>query len=63
MEITRIWVDSKLKDFFIESKNMESGFGRETYVFLKLEYTRSHTIALIHAIECPRIAGAFWKLP
>ena len=43
MPITGIWLDSRLKEIFIESRTHESEFGQEIYGHPKLEYTKSYT--------------------
>ena len=63
MPITRIWIDSRLKDLFIEPKNAQIGVQRERYGRQKLEYNRGHTIVPIHVIACSMISGAFWQFP
>ena len=51
------------KRFSKSPRKCESEFRRERYSLPKLECNRGHTIAPIHAIVCPRVAGTFWKLP
>ena len=51
------------KSFSKSPRTCESKFGRERYGRSKLECNRGHTIAPIHAIVCPRVAGTFWQLP
>ena len=50
------------KSFSKSLRTHESEFGRERYGHPKLECNRGHTIAPIHAIVCPRVAGTFWQL-
>ena len=63
MPIIGIWLDSRLKELFIESKMCELEFGRERYGRPKLEYTRSHTIAPIHTNSGPEGCRSILETP
>ena len=63
MPIIGTWLDSRLKELFIESKKCESEFRLDRHGHPKLEYTRSHTIAPIDANSVPKGCKSILETP